>query len=84
MENISPETIEHLGRELGKDTATINKAKQLLKNPEAAKRIKKIMNKTMGIKGGLNENIKKGRKIGRNDKCPCNSNKKYKKCCLDK
>ena len=22
------------------------------------------------------------RKIGRNDPCPCNSGKKYKKCCL--
>ena len=22
--------------------------------------------------------------IGRNDKCPCGSNLKYKKCCLDK
>lgn len=23
-------------------------------------------------------------KIGRNEKCPCGSGKKYKKCCLDK
>ncbi|TRZ81795.1 hypothetical protein D4R86_02170 [bacterium] len=23
-------------------------------------------------------------KIGRNDPCPCGSNKKYKKCCLNK
>jgi len=23
-----------------------------------------------------------GNKIGRNEKCPCNSGKKYKKCCL--
>jgi uncharacterized protein YecA (UPF0149 family) len=22
-------------------------------------------------------------KIGRNDKCPCGSGKKYKKCCID-
>ena len=22
--------------------------------------------------------------IGRNDKCPCGSNKKYKKCCINK
>tara|TARA_R100001594_G_C3903361_1_gene231432 strand:+ start:373 stop:621 length:249 start_codon:yes stop_codon:yes gene_type:complete len=22
--------------------------------------------------------------IGRNDKCPCNSGKKYKKCCINK
>lgn len=28
--------------------------------------------------------ILKGRKIGRNDPCPCGSGKKYKKCCLKK
>ncbi|NLV89137.1 MAG: SEC-C domain-containing protein, partial [Tissierellia bacterium] len=25
--------------------------------------------------------VKKGKKIGRNDPCPCGSGKKYKKCC---
>ena len=25
-----------------------------------------------------------GKKIGRNDLCPCGSNKKFKKCCIDK
>ena len=25
-----------------------------------------------------------GKKIGRNDPCPCGSGKKYKKCCLGK
>lgn len=28
--------------------------------------------------------IKEGPKVGRNDKCPCGSGKKYKKCCLNK
>ena len=28
--------------------------------------------------------IKKPKSPGRNDVCPCGSNKKYKKCCLDK
>ncbi len=32
--------------------------------------------------GGLNE--KKSDKVGRNDKCPCGSGKKYKNCCLGK
>ena len=27
---------------------------------------------------------KKKNKIGRNDPCPCESGKKYKKCCLNK
>ncbi|KJR43138.1 preprotein translocase subunit SecA [Candidatus Magnetoovum chiemensis] len=26
--------------------------------------------------------VKKGKKVGRNDPCPCGSGKKYKKCCL--
>ena len=25
--------------------------------------------------------VKKGKKIGRNDPCPCGSGKKYKQCC---
>ncbi|MEE0874530.1 MAG: SEC-C metal-binding domain-containing protein [Ruminococcus sp.] len=25
--------------------------------------------------------MRKGKKIGRNDPCPCGSGKKYKKCC---
>ena len=25
--------------------------------------------------------VRKGKKIGRNDPCPCGSGKKYKKCC---
>ncbi len=28
-----------------------------------------------------NRTVKKGKKIGRNDPCPCGSGKKYKKCC---
>lgn len=28
--------------------------------------------------------MKKTQKVGRNEKCPCNSNKKYKKCCENK
>mgnify|MGYP000781382307 len=29
----------------------------------------------------LSTTIVKGKKIGRNDPCPCGSGKKYKKCC---
>ena len=28
--------------------------------------------------------VRVGKKIGRNDPCPCGSGKKYKNCCLDK
>jgi len=27
---------------------------------------------------------RRGKKVGRNDKCPCGSGKKYKHCCLPK
>ena len=30
------------------------------------------------------ETIYKEKKIGRNERCPCGSGKKYKKCCIDK
>ncbi|MDH3560983.1 MAG: SEC-C metal-binding domain-containing protein, partial [Gammaproteobacteria bacterium] len=26
--------------------------------------------------------VREGRKVGRNDPCPCGSGKKYKHCCL--
>ena len=28
--------------------------------------------------------IRKGKKVGRNDPCPCGSGKKYKNCCMNK
>lgn len=28
--------------------------------------------------------VRKKKKIGRNEPCPCNSGKKFKKCCIDK
>lgn len=28
--------------------------------------------------------VRQAPKVGRNDPCPCGSNKKYKKCCLGK
>ena len=31
---------------------------------------------------GVKKTIKKGKKIGRNDMCPCGSGKKYKQCCV--
>ena len=30
---------------------------------------------------GPSQPVVKGKKIGRNDQCPCGSGKKYKKCC---
>lgn len=30
------------------------------------------------------DNVKPSNKVGRNDPCPCESGKKFKKCCLNK
>ena len=73
------EDIDKILKMLGKDKETINQVKQVLKNPAAMNEMKKMMNKTMGVK-----NVpKQTTKIGRNEKCPCNSGKKYKKCCYN-
>jgi len=39
----------------------------------------KALIREKGAKPGLQR-----KKIGRNEKCPCGSGKKYKKCCLNK
>ncbi|SHH77655.1 preprotein translocase subunit SecA [Caloranaerobacter azorensis DSM 13643] len=43
-------------------------------------RVAKITNVSHGESGKPNT-VVKGKKIGRNDPCPCGSGKKYKKCC---
>lgn len=39
------------------------------------------LNYNIGEGGGSVQTVKKGKKTGRNDPCPCGSGKKYKKCC---
>ncbi|MBQ2675952.1 MAG: preprotein translocase subunit SecA [Clostridia bacterium] len=44
--------------------------------------VAKVTSEGAGGDGSVKkEPIKKGKKIGRNDPCPCGSGKKYKKCC---
>jgi len=71
------ENIDQIIKMLGNDQEAINKVKQVMNNPKALNEMKKMLNKQMGIK----TEPKQGKKISRNDKCPCNSGKKYKKCC---
>lgn len=62
-----------------------------LEHPEIAEFISGIINKTNknGIIGAyfskdglkLKKRVVTELKVGRNDSCPCGSNKKYKKCC---
>lgn len=42
------------------------------------------LNNTLYFDHAISPTIKHVMRIGRNDPCPCNSGKKYKKCCLDK
>lgn len=49
--------------------------------PEFHDDLRKLQQKE-SIKQMLKKRKVTNTKIGRNDKCPCNSGKKYKKCCL--
>jgi preprotein translocase subunit SecA len=50
--------------------------------PEVPKKHKRKMQLSHGDEGDRPAPVKReGRKIGRNDPCPCGSGKKYKKCC---
>ncbi|HNP36035.1 MAG TPA: SEC-C metal-binding domain-containing protein [Woeseiaceae bacterium] len=53
----------------------LDKATQDLKKPQILRPGKPMNFRTLE---------RTGRKIGRNEKCPCGSGKKYKKCCLHK
>src|SRR5699024_6185941 len=51
-------------------------------NPDKVERVKVAQEvDTVNPDSGVKEPIKKGKKIGRNDPCPCGSGKKYKHCC---
>jgi len=59
----------------------ITKLSRYLSDP--SKMTPKIASKVMKMLGVRVGDIKPktGKKIGPNEKCPCKSNKKYKKCC---
>lgn len=54
-----------------------------LEKPEKVKRerVAKVTSTSHGKEEKKSKPIVKGKKIGRNDPCPCGSGKKYKKCC---
>ena len=63
------------------DTVTI-----LLKSEVKATPVRREVKSDLNASGGSSENrptgtIVKGKKVGRNDPCPCGSGKKYKNCC---
>ena len=61
-----------------KDT-TLYLLKAEIRQNLQAKQVKGSTNEAKGQ--GVKKTIKKGKKIGRNDMCPCGSGKKYKNCC---
>ncbi len=55
---------------------------QMKKDEEAPKRERVMQPMDTGNDGSVEKQpIRKGKKIGRNDPCPCGSGKKYKNCC---
>ena len=83
--------LEQLG--ISPDTFGQDKMEKLLKLADKVKDPSQIdgniiveLQKLLGIKNfpqgpKLPKNQKVNKKIGRNDQCPCNSGKKWKKCC---
>ena len=80
MENIDGDVLDQMGQMMGQDKKTMDRVKQVLKNPEVVKRMQKLMNKSLSQTN--DQGPKKSEKVGRNEPCPCKSGKKYKKCCL--
>lgn len=71
-ETFTPETIQKLMQfaDKIKDPSKID--------PQTIQQIKQLLN----IKLPSKKRVIDKQKIGRNDPCPCNSGKKWKKCCL--
>lgn len=66
----------------------INKTSDMAEKNEAMQaaidndQIKKLEVLAQRYKDAHTQKVREYPKIGRNDKCPCGSNKKYKNCCL--
>ena len=74
-------SINNINNVPGIDQTTLNKAKQVIKNNPNM--VKNIINNNLnnGTLSDKSQPIVKPKKIKPNEKCPCNSGKKYKKCC---
>lgn len=66
--------IDSIGEMMGADASTINQIKTMMQNPEMRNKVNNMM------KNKINP-TSKTKKIQPNVKCPCDSGKKYKKCC---
>jgi len=72
---------------LNKKVKNEAKKKNVFFMPSGPSLIDKIYYEKKGIPyhhPGVKEIIRKNDKVGRNDRCPCGSGKKFKKCCIEK
>ena len=76
------ENLDEIGKMMGHDQNTMNMIKKTMKeNPQLIENMmKNMMNGDMNLKPNP-KTTKIGKKTKPNEKCPCNSDKKYKKCC---
>jgi len=83
LEDLSPQQIEGMRRVAEKITdpnnMTVNQAMTIVK--DLGLDIEKLQKNARRVRAELHAKNKKP-KIGPNEKCPCGSEKKYKKCCV--
>ncbi len=96
MDNLNNNEIVNQLKDMGVDLSKLNnkQVNQLIDCTKGITDISQVtpnvldnLSKILNLKLKLNNNTepkKKTKKIKRNDKCPCNSGKKYKNCCLNK
>ena len=83
LESLEPETVLHLEIDLEKlyYNMVAAKADWLYNLPMWDQILTEERRKELYKQQKASGTIRKPRKIGRNDPCPCGSGKKYKKCC---
>ena len=54
---------------------------EVARAPQQRRRVIEVSAQGVSSSGGAPEPVKAGKKVGRNDPCPCGSGKKYKFCC---
>lgn len=79
MDKLDPATIQRM---MGSNAPPLDQLRKMLQNPEAVKRVRKMLNQSLNGPNKPQPKTKQN-KIGRNDPCPCKSGKKYKKCCYE-
>ena len=70
--------LNELADAMGIDPNTIDQFKKLMQDPAVRQKATNMMKDKMGLSDQTKTRTKK---IKPNSKCPCDSGKKYKKCC---